>query len=189
MTTPVRRRPRRTTSSLRQRLTSVIARHPVTFQVIPGWVERRPGRVVLYLPKRLESPNRWLWTHWRVKHAVSKAWAQVIQCAVLDTPGVDRAAAVTTSPAGGVGWIAPPHRSRVEVKRLVPSERHFITDTTHNLAFASKAVVDCVVKAGFLRDDSDRHIDLQCTQEVSPDGIDWTVIAITAPLTATDATT
>jgi hypothetical protein len=70
---------------------------------------------------------------------------------------------------------------RVDVERLVPGTRHFITDTTHNLTFASKGVVDCVVKAGFLRDDSDRHIDLHCTQAVSPDGLDWTVVTITAP--------
>lgn len=175
----VRRSPSK--SRERERLMASVVRDPKTGVVRRGRVERRAFGLTLHLPKRLESPNKWLWTSWQVKKRIVDAWALVIRQAVLDTPGVDAAAAVRVSPAGGAGWMAPPVRVRVDVQRLVPSTRHFITDTTHNLLFASKGVIDCVVKAGFLRDDSDRHIDLHSTQAVSPDGLDWTVITLTAP--------
>lgn len=165
----------------RQRLMASVERDPETGVVRRGRIERRAFGITLHLPKRLESPNKWLWTSWQVKKRIVDAWALVIRQAVIDTPCLDAAAAVRVSPAAGAGWMAPPMRVRVEVQRLVPSARHFISDTTHNLAFASKGVVDCVVKAGFLRDDSDRHIDLVCTQAVSPDRLDWTVIDIAAP--------
>jgi hypothetical protein len=166
---------------VRQRLLASVSRDPRTGLLRRGRVERRAFEVAIRLPKRLESPNRWLWTSWMVKKRAVDAWAQAIRQAVLDTPGVDWVAATQVSPAASVGWLAPPVKVRVTVDRLVPSPRHLIKDSVHNLAFASKGVVDCVVKAGFLRDDSDQHIELVCTQAVSPDGLDWTVITITAP--------
>lgn len=165
----------------RQRLLASVSRDPRTGLIRRGRVERLAFQVVIRLPKRLESPNRWLWTSWMVKKRAVDAWAKAIRQAVLDTAGVDGGLAVQVSAAAGVGWLAPPVKVRVQVERLVPGTRHFIKDTVHNLAFSSKAVIDCVVKAGFLRDDSDQHIDLHCTQAVSPDGLDWTVITITAP--------
>jgi hypothetical protein len=167
----------------RQRLLASVSRDPHTGLIRRGRVERRAFEVVIRMPKRLESPNRWLWTSWMVKKRAVDAWAQAIRQAALDSSSVDWVALATAavSPAASVGWLAPPVRVRVTVERLVPSTRHLIKDSVHNLAFASKGVVDCVVKAGFLRDDSDRHIDLVCTQAVSPDGLDWTVITITAP--------
>lgn len=172
---------RRSAAKSRARLLASVGRDPKTGLLRRGCVERRAFQVAIRLPKRLESPNRWLWTSWQVKKRAVDAWATAIRRAVLETAGSDAAATVRVSPAAGVGWTAPPVKVRVDCERLVPSTRHFITDTTHNLNFASKGVVDCVVKAGFLRDDSDRHIDLHCTQAVSPDGLDWTVITITAP--------
>lgn len=173
-------RPRQVRRSKVRALEAVITVDPKTGQRRRGRVERAAFTVALHLPKRLESANRWLWTHWRTKHRVSLAWAQVIVNAVLDTPGVNQGMAVRGTPAGAVGWMAPPMRVRVDVQRLVPGPRHLIADRA-NLDFASKAVIDCVVKAGFLRDDSDEHIDLHSAQAVSADGLDWTVITITGP--------
>jgi hypothetical protein len=172
---------RRPAGKSRARLLASVGRDPKTGLLRRGRVERRAFQVVIRVPKRLESPNRWLWTSWMVKKRAVDAWAKAVRQAVLDTPGADFVTSAQVSPAAGVGWMAPPVKVRVDVERLVPGTRHLIKDTVHNLAFASKGLVDCVVKAGFLRDDSDQHIDLHCTQAVSPDGLDWTVVTITAP--------
>jgi hypothetical protein len=178
MSTTLGRRRRKCTTAAR--LDAVTTFDPATGKLRHGHVDRRPFEVVLHLPKRLESPNRWLWTHWRTKHRVALAWGQVIRLAVLDTPHVDRATAVRVSPAAAVGWLAPPMQVRVDVLRRVRTAHALIKDR-QNLDFASKALVDQVVKAGFLRDDSDAHIDLHSSQELSGDRLDWTRITITAP--------
>jgi len=162
------------------RMQSAVTVDPRTHRVRLARVERVARGITLHLPRRLDSPNRWLWTHWSTKAAVKNAWALAIRLAVLDSTTVERHLAVQVSPAAAMGWIAPPARARVAIERLVPSARHFITDRD-NRTFAGKGLVDCLVQAGFLRDDTEDAIDLVVDQRVSPDRLDWTVVAITVP--------
>lgn len=81
--------------------------------------------------------------------------------------------------ASWIGWTAPTNRPIVRITRQVPSRRNFITDRENRL-FAAKALVDCLVQAGFLANDREQDIDLQVPQVVSADGLDWTEIVIDA---------
>jgi hypothetical protein len=157
-----------------------VARDPRTGALRRGRVERVAFGVTLHLPKRLPTPNRWLKLHWSTYARIKSAWAEVIRLAVLDSSSAGHRLALRTTLAGAMGWIAPPVRARVRITRIVRHRRHFITDPD-NRRFAGKALVDCLVDAGFLRDDSEDHIDLHVDQEVSTDGLDWTVVAITVP--------
>jgi hypothetical protein len=165
---------------LNMRLEAGIVIDPVTRMIRKGRIERRPFGVTLHLPKPLPSPNRWLRAHWRTQQRVSAAWAECIQLAALDSCPAGRPMALRTTPAGAVGWLAPPMRVRVVITKLERQPRHFITDAD-NLKFAGKKLLDCLVRAGFLRDDSERHIDLAVEQALTRDGLVWTVVDIAAP--------
>lgn len=165
----------------RQLLTGVVTRDPRTGGVRHGRAEIADGCCVLWLPKRLMSPNRSLATHWTTKLRARKAWARVIRLAVADTMQRPTIAAFET-PALALGWTPPVARVRVHLERRAPTRRHLLTDRD-NLFASVKGVVDAVVRAGFVEDDRDAAIDLQVTQTVSPDGLDWTVVTI-APLAA-----
>lgn len=174
----VQRRLRR--AAVRARLTDSVTRN-ATGMVVRGSVRLVEDACVLSLPKRLESPNLWLWTHWRTKSAAKKAWAEVIARAVCDSLDRPTIAAFST-PARAIAWTAPEWRARVTVQRRVRRRSHFLVDRD-NRVFAAKGLADCLVQAGFLRDDAETAIDLDVTQDVSADGLDWTVITI-APIPA-----
>jgi hypothetical protein len=162
----------------RSRLTLLLPSepHPVTLQVRQGRVERLDGGgLQIWLPKKLESPNAWLWTHWRTKVAAKRAWAFALRLAVVDT--LRQARLDVERPALALGWLAPTTRVRVVIDRQVTSARAFIKDR-ENRYFAGKALVDCLVQGGFLRDDREADIDLEVTQTVSDDGGNWTVVTI-----------
>lgn len=168
----------------RQRLTEAFSRDPRTGVVRRGAVTFDAAVLTLRLPKRLESPNKWLWVHHQVKGRAKKAWATLIAVTTCDAIARPTRAAFET-PAAAFGWAAPDQRVQVTVRRLVARRSHFITDDD-NLAFAGKGLMDCIVQAGFLRDDSREAIALQVEQAVSPDGQPWTEIEI-APLPAGEA--
>lgn len=167
-----------------QRLTDAFSRDPRTGVVRRGTVQCDGAALTLRLPKRLESPNKWLWVHHQIKGRAKKAWATLIAVTTCDAIARPTRAAFET-PAAAFGWASPDQRVRVTVRRLVARRSHFITDDD-NLAFAGKGLIDCVVQAGFLRDDSRDAIALQVEQVVSPDGLPWTEIEI-APLPAVEA--
>lgn len=156
-------------ADLRARLFETAARHA-------DGTLRRPvlldaGAVLtIRLPHRLESPNAWLWTHWRTKKRAKDAWTTRLQVA-LCTAYVAGKSLYT--------WTPPTNRPTVRVVRQVPSRRNFITDR-ENRYFAAKALVDCLVQARLLTNDRETDIDLQVEQQVSPDGLDWTEIVIDA---------
>lgn len=169
----------------RQRLTEAFSRDPRTGVVRRGAVQFDGAVLTLRLPKRLESPNKWLWVHHQVKGRAKKAWATLIAVTTCDAIARPTRAVIGQTPAAAFGWAAPKQRVRVTVRRLVARRSHFITDDD-NLAFAGKGLMDCVVQAGFLRDDHRDAIALQVEQGVSPDGQPWTEIEI-APLPVVEA--
>ncbi|MGE0363027.1 MAG: hypothetical protein AB7R67_20100 [Vicinamibacterales bacterium] len=164
------------------RLTTVVERDPTTGQVRLGRVERVPRGITLVLPKLLPSPNQWHWKPWYVKRGIKAAWDALIRLTATDHSAAGRRLAMATTPAGALGWMAPPAPllARVVVTRQVAHAGQFIADDD-NLHFAAKPLIDCLVDAGFLRGDSRREIDRVTDQAVSPDGQPWTVIAITVP--------
>lgn len=149
----------------------------------PELVGAHPDVVTLRLPHRLESPNAWLWAHWRVKARAKAAWAARLELAVdrADRSRLPRPRSAFPTIASRVGWVVSTtaQRPAVIVTRQVPSRRNFITDR-ENRYFSAKALVDCLVDAGFLVNDRERDIDLAVEQAVSGDGLDWTVITIDA---------
>jgi len=163
--------------------------HPETRQVRHGSVARLDGGLVIRLPKPLESPNLWLWTHWRTKHAAKAAWAAALRLAVVDTiggrPGVPLRMLGDGPVAQAIGWVPPPGRVIVTIERRCHSSRQFIRDRDNRL-FSGKALVDCLVGAGFLRADDETAIDLEVLQAVSDDGGDWTVVTLTPELDPED---
>lgn len=165
-------------AALRQRLFAVVARHE------DGTV-RRPtltdtGAVLtIRLPHRLETPNAWLWSHWRTKKRAKDAWSERLRIACLSPAAVAMSIGGNVELASWIGWTAPTNRPIVRITRQVPSRRNFITDRENRL-FAAKALVDCLVQAGFLANDREQDIDLQVPQVVSADGLDWTEIVIDA---------
>lgn len=165
-------------AALRQRLFAVVARHE-------DGTLRRPtltdtGAVLtIRLPHRLETPNAWLWSHWRTKKRAKDAWSERLRIACLSPPAVAMSIGGNVALARWIGWTAPANRPIVRITRQVPSRRNFITDR-ENRVFAAKALVDCLVQAGFLTNDREQDIDLQVPQVVSVDGLDWTEIVIDA---------
>ena len=162
------------------RLTRAFERDPKTGEIRCGRVERVARGVTLVLPKLLPSPNQWLWKPWQAKLRITAAWDDLIRVTAIDSSRAGARLARYTTPAGAVGWIAPPAPivADVVVTRQVTTAAHFIRDDD-NLPFAAKPLIDCLVSAGFLRGDSRQEIRRQCDQVVSPDGQPWTVVAIT----------
>jgi hypothetical protein len=174
----VRRRLQR--AVVHQRLTGSVTRDPKTGRVRRGRIEIAWPRLVLGLPKRLERPNAWLWAHWRTKKAAKDAWARLIATTVCDFVGRPSIADYRR-PADAIGWVPPAGRLRVEIVRHVTRGPGIPDDD--NLLFSAKGLADCLVQAGFLRDDTRKEIDLQVVQVPSADGLDLTVITI-APIPA-----
>lgn len=164
----------------RRRLETGVSRDPQTGQVRRGRIERRAFGVTLHLPKRLEHGNDSDRVHWSRRYRMKAAWSELIQLAAYDSSAAGVRLARQTTPAGAMGWIPPPGRALVVFTRLVPNEQHFVRDVD-NLWWGGKALADCLVQAGFLRDDSMEVIDRRFAQAVSRDGLDWTVVAITVP--------
>jgi hypothetical protein len=151
-------------------------------QVRRGRVERQAFGITLHLPKFLPSPNQWHWAPWWRKARIKAAWVEVIRVTAIDNSHAGTRLAALSTPAGALGWMAPPApvRARVAITRQVATAQKLIHDDD-NLSFAAKPLLDCVVEAGFLRGDSREEIDRHYDQVVSPDGLDWTVITITVP--------
>ena len=163
-------------TALHQRLFAVVARYEDGTLRRPTLVDA--GAVLtIRLPHRLESPNAWLWSHWRTKKKAKDAWATRLFLAVI--PSGTIAAHVGKVAEIIPAWTAPTNRPTVRIARQVPSRRNFITDR-ENRFFAAKALVDCLVQAGFLTNDREKDINLQVWQEVSADGLDWTEVVIDA---------
>jgi hypothetical protein len=121
--------------------------------------------VVFWVARRLQSANRFHGRQWWAKKAEGDFWEEAFRGAL----GFRREAF-----DGGAG------RARLEIARLVPSERNYIRDVD-NLWFATKPIPDALKRLGLIRDDSMRWLERpQPEQRVSPDGLDWTWVRLTA---------
>ncbi len=88
----------------------------------------------LRIPGLLPSQNTRERTHWRARRRQEKAWEMVIRCQVsVDDTTTNRRRAV----------------------RVISYRRQRITDVA-NLIGGAKGLIDCLVRAGLLVDDSDR---------------------------------
>lgn len=155
---------------------------PLTRRRLRGSVTvESSGDIEIRLPHRLESPNKTLWAHWRVKARVKKAWEARVRLAIADSAGLMSVATFGDHPLAALGVAPVRERRRVFIERHVPSARHFIRDTD-NLVFAGKPLLDCLRQLGFLRDDSSEWTDLQRPRQlVDPEGRDWTVVRVEIP--------
>lgn len=136
------------------------------------------------LPFLTETPNGGAWGgSWQLADGIKRAWARRLELAVdASTPAVRRLAKgsrVFPTPAARADWLAPDRRVPVTFSRLVGKGRRLIEDFD-NLSFSFKGLIDAVVRAGFLRDDSTKAIEARYIQGRSPDGADWTEIRIDA---------
>jgi hypothetical protein len=142
------------------------------------------GTVEIRLPHRLESPNKMLHAHWRLRTKDKHAWRTRLLMVMADAAKLSTVSAYEQPYQALIdlcGYQPVTGRRIVRVERLVPSVRNFIKDRD-NLTYSVKPLLDQVKKLGFLRDDSMEWIELvPPTQRVSDDGRDWTVIAIEVP--------
>jgi hypothetical protein len=110
------------------------------------------------IPRRLESPNKWIGRHWRTKQRITVAWEWELRA---------------ISPCGSATV-----RRRVDVERHVPSARHFIRDED-NLRFTVKPLLDALKRQRWIVDDARTWLELgDVTQHVATDGKDWTIVKV-----------
>ena len=109
---------------------------------------RDQGRWILVIPKKLESPNKTVWGHWRALSRERKAWDGLLRVAIANAHG----RLSTTGLRESGAWSAPTERMRLTVFRFVASRRQFIRDDD-NLAFALKHANDALKSVGLVRDD------------------------------------
>ena len=130
----------------------------------------------LKIPRRLESPNTWNGRHWRVKHRLSKEWAQAVWTQAAMCRGKLTVPALVHRHLAGQAK----RKVRVTVERHVPSRRHFIKDDD-NLRFCVKPLMDALKRQGYIYDDAREWLEHPPpTQHVSTDGQDWTMVTIEA---------
>ena len=108
----------------------------------PAHADDTGAVLTIRLPHRLETPNAWLWSHWRTKKRAKDAWSERLRIACLSPAAVAMSIGGNVELASWIGWTAPTNRPIVRVTRQVPSRRNFITDRENRL-FAAKALVDC----------------------------------------------
>jgi hypothetical protein len=141
----------------------------------PGNVERRitparvvDGRLVLVLPRRLESPNKTLGAHWRRKQADRQLWQRCIH--LVMTAGDAQAKAY--------GQVLGHSCVRITVERQVETSRRFIKDDD-NLRFAVKHLNDALKGAGLIHDDGREWVEQDYpTQVVSADKVARTIVTL-----------
>lgn len=154
-----------------------LAVDPITRQRIRGALTlERDGTIEIRLPHRLESPNKTLHAHWRVRTRDKAEWKARLLTVIADAGGVTSVAAFER-PIEALGLPPVNERRIVRIDRQVPSSRNFIRDDD-NLVFSAKPLLDRIRALGFVRDDSREWITLTVTQRVSDDRRDWTVIRI-----------
>jgi hypothetical protein len=141
----------------RQRPRTPIAR------ISPASLSVTGAAAAIVVVRRLLSPNRSFWAHWKVKHRDRDGWEASIKSALIgwiDSQVRTRAERLgaTAELVRGELPSAPEQRYSVYVFRQVPSVRHFITDDD-NLTFAVKPVLDALVSCGLIYSDRREWLD------------------------------
>lgn len=136
------------------------------------------GHWEIRIKRELRSPNRngFAW----IRRREREEWNRALIAAVAGFAGVTTNAGVQMVKRSISLFVVPgvKERRRVTITRLAPSKRRFLLDDD-NLAYAAKQLVDELKVAGMLYEDRRDYCERPLpTQEVSPDGEFWVVIAI-----------
>jgi dTDP-4-dehydrorhamnose 3,5-epimerase-like enzyme len=127
----------------------------------------------LRIGMRLNSPNRLRNSHWSADHRDRQAWSDAIENALIVAADVRTWAAYRKLRAPALKT-----RMRLLVTREVPHRRNFIKDRD-NLIYSCKRLRDALKGRGLIYDDSMAWLDFpDPKQEVSEDGLSWTVITV-----------
>jgi hypothetical protein len=151
-------------------MTSLVAHAPIAparraYYELPA-AELIGDTLILELPKKLESPNKVIWGHWRKLGRERKDLEAMLWAAVCRWRGVLSRAAVRTDGQLGVCLA----KMRVTITREVGSAREFIRDDD-NLAFSAKPLYDALKRVGLIHDDQRTWLEVApIEQRVSPDG-------------------
>ena len=126
------------------------------------------------IARKLDSPNVWR-AHWSLGHTLMKWWLRAFTNALAVGAGFDSMARFQ---AEGHMPFRPEVKMRVTVTRQVPHTRNFLRDDD-DLRYTTKPLNDALKHAGLIYDDSREwmHQDIP-TQEVSRDGLYWTIVRI-----------
>jgi hypothetical protein len=119
---------------------------------------------ILIVPKKLESPNKTVWRHWRVLSRERQLWEALLWTTVAR---VERCASVFALHALGRA-PACSEPMALTVYRFVRSAREFIKDDD-NLAFSIKHANDSMKRIRLVKDDNRTWLQVSLPiQDVSP---------------------
>lgn len=126
------------------------------------------------IARKLDSPNVWR-AHWALGHNLMKWWLNAFTTAIAVNAGYHSMARFQLE---GHMPFRPQVRMRVTVTRQVPSSRNFLRDDD-DLRYTTKPLNDALKHVGLIYDDAREWLDQPMpTQEVSPDGLSWTLVRI-----------
>ncbi len=134
---------------------------------------RKGAMVEFRVARKLDSPNIWR-GHWMIGHKLMQWWLTAFTTALATNAGCTSMARFQLE-----GQLPPvTFPMKVSVTRLVPSVRNFIKDDD-DLRYTTKPINDALKHAGLIKDDSREWLTQEMpTQEVSPDGLYWTIVRI-----------
>jgi hypothetical protein len=138
----------------------------------------------LVIPKKLESPNATRGYHWRRRHRDTLRWEALVCLVGVHTPTFSQWNLITGARSRlwrgrvQVLTVRRRERRRVTIIRQVASRRHFIRDDD-NLQFSAKPLNDALKRLGLVYDDTRTWmVQPLPTQQVSPNGVAWTIVRI-----------
>lgn len=136
-------------------------------------LERDGAAMTFRVARKLDSPNSWR-AHWSIEHTLRKWWEGAFTTAIAVSGGFGSLARMRID--GQMPRVD--HRVKLTLIRQVPSTRNFIRDED-DLYFTRKPVNDALKRIGLIRDDRREWLDqAQTIQEVSPDGLYWTIVRV-----------
>jgi len=140
---------------------------------IVSLLTRKGTTLEFRVARKLDSPNVWR-AHWALGHNLMKWWLRAFTNALAINAGFDSMARFDME--GHLPRVS--FRTKVTVIRQVPSTRNFIRDDD-DLRYTTKPLNDALKHAGLIKDDSRKWLRQDIpTQEVSQDGLYWTIVRI-----------
>lgn len=169
-----RRRPPFTNFGRRRAGAGIRTRRRSNPQRIVSLLTRTGTTLEFKIARKLDSPNTWR-AHWSLGHNLMKWWLGAFTRALAVNAGFHSMARFQ---AEGHMPFRPEVKMRVTVTRQVPSTRNFIRDDD-DLRYTTKPLNDALKHAGLIYDDSREWLvqDIPA-QEVSPDGLYWTIVRV-----------
>jgi hypothetical protein len=104
--------------------------------------------IAFTIPEATPSLNTVLRSHWRANYYLRSRWQWFVRAAIVNNK------------------LKPSHwtRAKVTIERFGP--RRLDAD---NFAGGTKILMDCLVREGFIEDDSPRHIECEYLQHFCPE--------------------